>query len=90
MEALLPDFRAGRSVLSVAEEFKVSQGVVRRAMDGLRGAKRDCPPILIADEEALIVKKLIYYAKRGSPMARVLLRSAAAAYAKRDVSMERR
>jgi len=74
----------------VAEELKVSQGVVRRARDRLRGARRGRPPILTADEEAMIVKKLKYYAERGAPMTQVQLRPAVAAYVNSDVSMERR
>ena len=90
LEAFLPALRAGRSVLSVAEELKVSQRVVRRARAWVTRCQAWPPPILTADEEAMIVKKLIYYAERGAPMTQVLLRSAVAAYVNSEVSMERR
>lgn len=91
LQALLPALRRGRSVMSVAKELHLSQGVVQRARDGVRGrAVRGRPPVLLPEEEAVLVKNILYYAERGAPMTEAMLQSAVAAYVNKDLPLERR
>ena len=91
LERRLPALRRGRSVLSVARELGISQGVVRRARDGVRGSvPRGKPPVLGYAEEAVLVEKILYYSARGVPMTQAMLRDGVAAYVNEDLSEERR
>lgn len=72
---------AGRALI-----LHLSEGVVRRARDGMRGrAVRGSPAVLLAEEEAMLVKKILQYAERGALITGTMLQSAVASYVNRDL-----
>lgn len=91
LRQLLPALGPRCSVVPVARKLQVSQGVVQRAQDGVRGhSHRERPPILLPHEEAVVVKLIMYYAERGSPMPESMIRSAVTAFINEDLFAERR
>ena len=79
------------SVTEAARRLGCSRGVVTRARDGLRGkARRGRPPVLTAEEELAIERKILFYYSRGVPLTETDVCTAVQFYINEDVSPQRR